>query len=215
MEDVMIIDLSFNAPASTFTSTNSLNGGFAVTPTLAGSTGHPAKNRGLNFDGSSDGFALISSLFLNHSFSVHSWILLAANDANMNLFSKDRNDDVGMNLVQCRVNSSGQIEGKIASDTSPFAFGNANGATTLNTYEWYYLVWSFEMIDGSDTSVELFVNNASDAASIAGGKFLMDGAGYNAYIGIERTSTTVYDGRWNGYIYDFYLYQLKHVVSYT
>ena len=213
--DVSIIELQFNAPTSTFVSAGIVATDFDVTPNVDNESGHPAKNRGIRFDGTSDGYAQISGLFLNHSFSVHGWTYMSVNDADMSFFSKDRNDDAGMNLVQCKTNVSGQMQAKLAVDTSPFAFGTANGATTLTVGTWYYMVWSFEMIEGRHTVIDLYLNNAQDAQTQVDNKFLMDGTGFNAYIGASRSATTTYADRWNGFVYDFHLYQLKHEISYT
>jgi hypothetical protein len=62
-----------------------------ITPTVDGPSGRSAKNRGLNFSGSDNGYVEIPGLLLNHSFSIHAWVhIKTAGD--LTLFSKDRND---------------------------------------------------------------------------------------------------------------------------
>ena len=53
--DTLIFSVDFNKPTDTFT--NSGNAGGNVTVTTVNPSGFPAKNRGLYFDGASDGYA--------------------------------------------------------------------------------------------------------------------------------------------------------------
>jgi hypothetical protein len=47
-------------------------------------------NRGLYFDGTNNGYIDVSTLILNHSFSVHSWIHAKTLSGDMTIYSRDR-----------------------------------------------------------------------------------------------------------------------------
>ena len=72
------------------------------------------------------------------------------------------------------------------------------------------------MDQGKDTLVEVFLNNASDGSSTLSNVFLLDGTSYPGYIATKTTtSASDFGDRWNGYIYEFILYQSKHTNSNT
>ena len=90
------------------------------------------------------------------------------------------------------------------------------GGSTLATNTWYYLIYSFLMTDGKDTIIDLFVDNTSDGILSAAGKFFIDATTFEGYIAVERTtSASTWGSHWNGYIYEFILYQSEHTVSNT
>ena len=66
--------------------------GFTLTPTRVNPAGHPAKDRGIYFDGSSDGFITIPALRLPHTFAVHAWVMIEQTGIDGVIFGKDRND---------------------------------------------------------------------------------------------------------------------------
>jgi hypothetical protein len=110
------LSYSFNAPTTTYTN-GGVSAGFTLTPTKANPSGHPAKNRGIYFDGTADGNIPIASLFLSHTFAVHTWVLLKDNTTVMNVFSKDRNDftpSTDKNLLNLQVNASKKMSISLA-----------------------------------------------------------------------------------------------------
>jgi hypothetical protein len=63
------------------------------------------------------------------------------------------------------------------------------------------------MLLGKDTTVALFLNNASDGTATLTEVFVIDGAAFLGYIAAERTTdATTFGTYWNGYIYDFHVY---------
>jgi hypothetical protein len=80
----LLLSYSFNTPAVSFTndSTNTYtNSSFTLTVTRVNPAGHPARKRGLYFDGASNGFIPVSGLLLSHTFAVHAWILVDVSGA--------------------------------------------------------------------------------------------------------------------------------------
>jgi hypothetical protein len=215
-----ILSYNFNVPKSPITNDGTATG-FALTPVIDGSSGHPAKDRGIYFDSASNGYIIISGLFLNHTFAVHSWVLMKANTVVMTIFSKDRNVFTASdkNLLNLIVNASNKMEAKLATDTTPFAYGSKQGSSTLVVDTWYYLTYSFSMSGGKDTTVSLFKNNVDEGVSTTemSAKFLIDGTNYEAIVGAERTATapTFAATKWKGYIYDLHIYQVAHLTSNT
>ena len=78
---------------------------------------------------------------------------------------------------------------------------------------WAYVVYSFRMIDGKSKKIRLWVNNANtDGELDMTGVFQIDHADYKNYIAIRRTdnSPDTFSNRWNGFLYDFHLYQTEY-----
>lgn len=89
-----ILSYSFNVPMNTYTNAGTATG-FDLTSNIDGTSGYPSIHRGIHFDSAKDGYLALPSLMLNHTFSVHSWILVKALPAagkTQTLFSIDRND---------------------------------------------------------------------------------------------------------------------------
>jgi hypothetical protein len=72
------------------------------------------------------------------------------------------------------------------------------------TTEWWYVVASFEEINGSSTQVDLFVDTQSIGGSLLGESFITDELSFEGYIGIRGGS--IFDQRWRGFIADFHFY---------
>jgi hypothetical protein len=54
--EALIVSYNFNAPMDTFTNNGSSSGSFDISITLDAPCGHPAKDRGLYYNGVCDGF---------------------------------------------------------------------------------------------------------------------------------------------------------------
>ena len=210
--DQLVLSYMFNAPLTSYENTGSAGVSYNVTPTRSNPSAHPAKDRGLYWDGTNQGYIEIPSLLLPHSFSVHTWVLMKGNYSDMTIFAKDRQYT---HLLDCVVDASNSPKAELSLDTDASAQSTKSGTSTLVVDTWYYLVYSFEMVDGRDTNVELFVNNVSDETDTWSGVFLIDDASYGSYIGANRSGSATYGTIWNGYIYDFHLYVAKHLVSIT
>lgn len=78
---------------------------------------------------------------------------------------------------------------------------------------WHYLSVSCQLIDNKDTDVYLRVDTNLSTAKTIIEKFIIDLATYPLYLGISRTDTSVYAGHWNGYIYDFNLYNNHDITT--
>ena len=92
--DELALSVNFNIPNDTFTNSGSSSGTLASLTTTIDSgsgAGHPAKYRGLYFDGANNGYIELPDFRLNHSFSVHSWVLVKVL-GDLTVYSRDRDD---------------------------------------------------------------------------------------------------------------------------
>ena len=209
--NTMILSYTFDKPLTAVPNDGSASSTFDVTLTTANPSAHPAKDRGIYFDGAADGFVEIPTLFLPHTFSVNAWVQLKGIGISQNIFAKTRNDFT--NLVNVGLNASNNFTAKLTLDTDASTESVTSDTTVATVDTWYYLVYSFEMTTGKDTNIELFVNNVSSITDTWTGRFLIDGSSYSSIIGAKKTAASTYDTKWNGYIYDLHIYVAKHTTG--
>ncbi|MEE4247462.1 MAG: LamG-like jellyroll fold domain-containing protein [Kangiellaceae bacterium] len=213
--DERILAYNFNAPLVSFASTGSETAVSAVLTTATGSAGgHPAKKRGIYFVENSDGYLTIENVMLNPSFSVHTWVLLTANNKDQTILSKDRNvfTNTGSdkNLLELRINALGKMEARLARADAPGTVGTKAGSTPVTTGSWKYLVYSFAMTGGDKTTVSFYIDSttADGSAQDFADTIFVDKRANKMFVGIERTtSETTFDTHFNGFIYDLHVYQ--------
>ena len=215
----LVLSYDFNKPFKTFS--NDVSGvPLDITPTVDGPSGRPAKNRGIYFDGTNNGYIEIPGLLLNHSFSFHAWVVFFAG-SDITLFSKDRNDfDPATDKQQLEltlVNQATDIFPKVqlAQDINSSNYPSVEGTVGVTASTWTYLVYSLELTTATNKAVKFFIDNVEEAAGNISGVFHIDHADYKSFIGIERTAVGTYANQWNGYIYDFHVYQKEHQSSLT
>ena len=80
--DLEVISYNFDLPLESIANEGSAGTLFDVTPTRVNAAGHPAKGRGLYFDGTSNGYVSIAGLDLSPLFSLHTWLLISATTGN-------------------------------------------------------------------------------------------------------------------------------------
>jgi hypothetical protein len=112
-------------------------------------TAYPAKDRGLYFDGSSDGGVRISGLVLSHTFAVHTWVLLKTVGVPVTIFSKDKNrgkivqlppdrrlqDVADKRMLELGLSAEGKLEARMADYSGTFSTARASESTTnINTW---------------------------------------------------------------------------------
>ena len=118
----MIISYDFNVPSSTFANSGS-GGTLSATSTIVNASGNPAKNRGVYFEGTDDGYLSIPAFTLNHTMSLHAWILLKTIGTRKTIFSKDRDDFDPADDRWCLgayVNASDKLEVDLGLDRTPY-----------------------------------------------------------------------------------------------
>ena len=183
-----------------------------------GVDGYPAIYRGYYINASS-AHILVSGLVLNHSWSVHAWILIkGTNSGKINtIFSKDRGDFASgtatNNMIRCGVDESGNLTVEWTRDNSEtFKKETLNRTVGAN---WNYVVYSFENeadATGSPystqwTKVKGYVNNSGSATRYYNYYFINDKSSYNVYLGNSRIAASTFDENLNGFMYAFYVYQ--------
>jgi hypothetical protein len=197
----------FNIPSNSFAGIGSV--GSTLISTIDNSAGHPAKNRGVYFNGTDNGFIEIPSFTLYHTFSIHAWVIVAGGNGDRTIFSKDRNSfaNTDENCLIVGIDTSGKLAIDIAKNVSDFAFTRQTGTVTLGVTAWKYVVFSVEMKNGKDSEVSLFINKASDtAATLLSDVFVYDSTDYKNYLAVARTPTSTFTRHWNGFIYAFHIY---------
>jgi hypothetical protein len=139
-------------------------GSITVTATNDAASAYPAKNRGIHFDGSANGFIEIPGVQLYHTFSIHSWVLLKARKSHT-LLSKDRNDFTetwSQNHFRVSINSSGMLTAELAGIRDNTAAGyksySASSGSVASSV-WTYVTYSFEMKKGSECQVSFYTAN--------------------------------------------------------
>ena len=87
-----------------------------------GTSGIPAKNRGLYFDGTNFGhITLANNLYLSHTFSLHSWVMPSA-VAQMVIFWKDRDSGFATgdgDVLRAGIHPSFYAQSNLARDDDP------------------------------------------------------------------------------------------------
>ncbi|MEE4246955.1 MAG: hypothetical protein V2I33_16200 [Kangiellaceae bacterium] len=80
--DELIISYNFNVPSNSYINGGSEGSTYDIISVMDGTSGYPAKNRGIHFKGvpetgtgSEDGYILMPNFMLDHYFSIHTWIL--------------------------------------------------------------------------------------------------------------------------------------------
>ena len=119
LADQLILSYDFNAPLETYVNVGSQSGSFDLTPVRVNPSGHPARNRGLYFNGTDHAYITIGSLVLSHTFSVHTWALMKANNTDMTIFSKDRNvftSGTSKQLLDLSVSSTNNMSSALSQD---------------------------------------------------------------------------------------------------
>ncbi|MEE4248411.1 MAG: hypothetical protein V2I33_23750 [Kangiellaceae bacterium] len=81
----------FNVPTNVYANSGVAGEAFDLTGTIDGASGYPVKQRGVNFDGNSNGYIKLETFVFNHTFSIHAWVLINGLGKNT-LFSRDKSD---------------------------------------------------------------------------------------------------------------------------
>ena len=195
----------------TFTNAGAAAGAVTLSVTRVDPSGHPAKDRGLYFNGTDDtGRMTVSSLLLSHTFAFHTWVLLDESNTHT-LFVKDRNDYASAGANRHVINFSvanGLMILSLAEDDDGSNTQQLTGSTPVpgsftgsGTAAWSYLVYSVEMELGSQSKVEIFYNNVLDGTEDFAGKFLIDNSSYNTFLAAETADGAAYVNTMKGFMY--------------
>ena len=220
----LILSYKLDIPKSNWT--NLAAGSVVNSLTATGTSGAPAMHRGYYVPDTSAQITLSGSLILNHTFSVHAWVMLSTVSDN-SVFSKDKydytgSDKVSDDLLWCGIDSSGYLSVRYAKDKSTNVREQTLDNSPLVTNVWSYLVFSFENLVKTSVTPYLqvtefrgFINNSPITPQLLTKFFLNDKSGYNFWAASARTSTTAYEKALKGFLYEFHVYQNKHETSNT
>jgi hypothetical protein len=215
----LVLSLSFDVPKTTYTNAGNATTEIAtVSATTSGKAGYPVKKRGLNFDGGADGFLDVSDLKLSHSFSVHAWVYVRTL-GDLTVFSRDRDSFASTNDQHLRLSIGGTDSNRVVArlakdkDIESFIDYETDGTSVVSATTWTYVVWSFELKSATTTEVVVFLGNAEANTKATETAFYVDDGAYKGFIAAERTAASTYAKHFNGFIYDFHVYQKPHTDS--
>jgi hypothetical protein len=216
-----ILQYSFNIPNSFYKNEGVGGTSLGTNSKQAGSAGHPVKDRGINFNGTTDGYIEApADLVLFYSFSVHAWVLLNAapeDGALATIFTKDRNKwtaaDSGNQLLFA-VDKNLKLEGRLANDLDTSVYATNVSTTAITAKAWQYVALSAKLKSDTkaDTDLTFYINNAAHGSETLDDVFNIDSHGYHSYIGIRRVYKASdpekweFTDRWNGYMYMFFVH---------
>jgi hypothetical protein len=161
----MIISYSFNAPKATFENAGTLKGDTykLVAPThivQVDGSGQPAKDRGYFFDKTKVSYIKLPKIALNHTFSIHFWVLVksvAEAGKVHTIFCKDRGFPAGKttlaenNFLRIGIDENSKLSVVVAAYEDPATLVTKTSTGLVNSTAWKYVVTSFEYADGLDT----------------------------------------------------------------
>jgi hypothetical protein len=226
--DVLILGYNFNVPLTTYPNTGSAGtSGWELTGTLSGTAGYPARERGVHYNGSGNGFIAVPTLIKAPTFSIHVWIMPKSLSEERTIFSTDRDvftTDESFQQFALTLAKDGNLQVYLAKDIDSRDYVSVkNDGTIIVVNVWKYVVASVELqTSGANSDVNFFVDNVkSGSTEVQTGRFNVDLSSYKTYIGIQRkkaaaSATAEYsDTRFDGFIQSFYFYQSAHVVGVT
>jgi hypothetical protein len=184
----------------------------------------PSGKRGIYFDKATTEEVWVQPVFLlSHTSSLHFWLFRKSDGADMTVFNRVRdtwgNSGLDSRFLRLHITAGNKMGLYLAKDShsngspayDPGEDTDPADGGVIETSKWYYLVWSFELIDVSDTKVTFYINGTARANPKTFEKtFIMDEESYVNYLGIERSETAVWENRWDGYIHDVALHQGKY-----
>ena len=219
----LILSYEFNVPVTTYSN----QAPSSVTLDLHSSGGAPAIYRGYTI--AQAAHIPLYPLILNHSWSIHAWIMIWSTQSNSNdvntVFSKDRYDYTGSKasekLLRCGVDNSGNLTVEWARDKG-HEFTKIQLGITISTQKWYYVIYSFENVVNTVPTIKTQYTDVVGAIAVSSSTissstavsvhnyFMNDKAEYEGLIGNSRTSTSAYEQNLLGFIYNFHVYQVNY-----
>ena len=228
----LVLSYFFNVPVTTYANVAAAADALDITAT----GGNPAIHRGYAILNNAANIP-IPTLKLNHSWSIHSWIMIwtlhGGSDVNT-VFSKDRRSYTptppeyknSENLLRCGVDATGYLTVEWARDKG-HEFKKIQLDTTIPELAWRYVVYSFENVvdTSSDPKTQYTIVQGSQAgsnSSMSQGSpqnvynyFMNDKTDYHAFIGNSRASASpdTWEQNLQGFIYDFHIYQVTYLLG--
>ena len=154
-------------------------------------------------------------LQLSHTFSIHSWFLTRSDYGT--LFSKRKWDDPNNEkkfTIEVRWNWDDE-ELTIQSTWYVDEFTTCPSYDWIEYDTWHYLIQSYEYDLSSGNKSEMYLDTYKTTTSCAG-RLIFDDESYLALIGSTFSShETDYSRIFDGYIYDFHVYQSKYTLDNT
>jgi hypothetical protein len=108
------------------------------------------------------------------------------------------------------------IADSVDSGSSSYTAGSSDDALTkITVNNWFYVTYSVLLAAADKTTVTFYINNGSVGSADYDNRFVHEkfASGdtlYTSYIGTERNGGSSYNKHWNGFIYNFILFQKAH-----
>jgi hypothetical protein len=232
----LVVEYDFNIPMTTFANKSVIGITKAATTTLDGVSGHPARSRGVYFNGTNKGFIKIDGgVQKSHTFAIHAWVMPKDLTNEIVIFSTDRNvnttaDDLTKNRqFVLSIDTDGLMKVYLAKDIDTRNQVTAKQtATVLAVDVWKYTVASVELDVSSgdtakqliNTNVNFFIDNTKVGTTVEMTNVAnVDVSGYESFVGIQRINNTgatdSYSGMFNGFIQSLMIYQKAHADTNT
>lgn len=103
---------------------------------------------------------------------------------------------------------------KSAKDENSSWIDTKTSSMTISTNTWCYFAAGFNLVSHTYSSVTFRCNGTTDTVSTSYGYFMRDDPSWPFYIGTKRTAASTYTERFNGFIYDWHVFQQSYT-SYT
>jgi hypothetical protein len=200
------VSLSFNVPWIKFSNSGDGGSDLDATPTQAKPSGIPVKNRGIYFDGASNGYIKFVSLYLNTQLTIRAWVLTQQLGGYQTVFSKDNIKLSGSDysVFWFGLDTDGKVLGEIINPNDENDSVTSSSNTAMQIDNWYHVALTTQLSTITKTEIQVYINGAAEnAKQTKEGVFFLDNVDYESTIGIERDGASSFTSKWNGYLYEF------------
>ena len=188
----MMFAYNCNVPSTTFANLTP-NSVIEYSVVNINTSGSPAKNRGMYFDGQEDAYIQVNNFVISHSYAYVIWCL-SFRGWRGTLFHKVEHSLVGAenDVMFAKVLSQALVD-----NSAEVSTGQASGGG-----DWGLISYEFEMVNGDQTEIR-FWYGLTLTGKITVNNFAIDVGANTAYVGIQRTGSGGFVNRFYGYVYCF------------
>jgi hypothetical protein len=119
------------------------------------------------------------------------------------------------------LNEEGALSSSLAKDSDSALFSAKTSSSNVTAGAWAYVVFSAALSASTkeSTDVTFFIDNVAAGTATIASVFHIDSSAYRNFIAIRRNydsaaaTNYVREDWWNGFMYEFHVYQSAHNVS--
>ena len=191
-DNELVIKFQFNYPISEYENLAPARINLEIETDVT--SGAPAKNRGIYFDGVGNAYAELSDFTLYHSWTLVTWIYPMMDDSERMVFFQK--EDTFTSYIEGDVMGI-EILSQATTDTGGFA------QTGLESRSWQFISHEYEMINGKATDIRMYIDD-SRALTASANNFLIDVDSPALLGGLSTGRST---RKFKGYYFDFSILQ--------